>query len=477
MRGIVSKNWRWIERGVIPFISAVMQVACFAPLLQFALHNQLVGPEGLSFPWYWMLALLLGASLFERIIQEHPKARIISALTGLGVIIVVLVALYRIDVGSISAWLKMLFYDLTSFEEYFPGALIIIVAAALIWRRGLVADWQSYEQLFKSFLIGTLVLALTVLIAPQDAWSQLGMNPWVSMGIFICSSLLALGLLGVQEATIIRQNEDSPLTLSRYWLGVVASVILAVGVLGFLVSRIASPEGINQVSQVLQPVWDIIKQGISYILLAIAYIAFWALGPLLGLLEENYSESFQEVANRVGDSLQDDYLDMDPAATEPNLVLQKALQILFITAIVVVLIVIFSRALRRRRKKKNLELGEERESVLTGKLLQQQIRDVLQNLRRKPKPIPYLNLEGEQGTRKRIRLSYQRFLAKMTSRGEPRPAGKTPEAYAKMLSASEPEKSQALHNLASAYDIARYASDEPPEELAKRAEEAESSIS
>ena len=77
-----------------------------------------------------------------------------------------------------------------------------------------------------------------------------------------------------------------------------------------------------------------------------------------------------------------------------------------------------------------------------------------------PGPPPrttFLPLDGEEAGRRRIRFVYQRFLAAMVARRQPRAPGQTPVEYAQEVGDLPPPQRAALDALTEVYVVARYA--------------------
>ena len=135
--------------------------------------------------------------------------------------------------------------------------------------------------------------------------------------------------------------------------------------------------------------------------------------------------------------------------------------------------IFFWLAARRLWGLQSSDEDEERESVLSGRLLLAQLRSLFaRRPRRPPSPLPdYLVLNGApDDARLIIRRAYQAMLEWARSLRLPRAAGQTPRAYAQMLAGAMPEGHEAIDLLTQAYVVARYAAEAPSIEHARRAE-------
>jgi hypothetical protein len=116
---------------------------------------------------------------------------------------------------------------------------------------------------------------------------------------------------------------------------------------------------------------------------------------------------------------------------------------------------------------------EQHESVLSGRLLLAQLKNLLNRRprRRQSPAADYLMLRGApDDARLIIRRAYQAMLEWARSLRLPRAAGQTPRAYAQMLAGAVPEGHEAIELLTQAYVVARYAAEAPSLEHARRAE-------
>ncbi|NLD73141.1 MAG: DUF4129 domain-containing protein [Chloroflexi bacterium] len=467
MLGIDFRRWQWLESGLIPLVSAMMRVAWLVPLLHLALNNVFVVPRGVAFPAWLILALLLGASALESALQEHPDAPLISAGVGLLVILAVLGYLFQLDVAHLGRWLTRLFANLTDFRSAFPATFVVVIATALIWRKGLTASWNDYAELFQAFVVGVLVLGLLLLVRSSDAWDQTGINVWGAVVAFVFSSLLALALISAHQTLALERIKDAHVPpVSREWLTVVGLVVAGVIVLGWAAAVLLSPESVKEILRLLSPIWIAIRTVITYIWLAFAYVFFWALGPLLEWLQAGVADNWENATERLAERLEEEMELPEPteaAGISPALLM--ALRIIGITVLVVGIALLFYMAYRRRKKRNGTRASDERESVLSGDLLTQQLRDFLASLRRKPAISPFVPLSGED-PRLVVRRLYQSMLRRMSSLGHARAPEVTPRAYARRLEDVLPGEDQAVSTLTEAYMVARYAPEPPtPEQV------------
>jgi len=143
MPGIDLRRWRWLESGLIPLASAVMRTAWLTPLMYLLLNNVFVAPSGVPYPGWLILVLLLGASALNGLVQEHPNAPAIMAGAGLLAVLLVLGYAFQFDASHPGRWLLRLLANLTDFRLAFPASLVVILATALLWRKGMTVVWDN----------------------------------------------------------------------------------------------------------------------------------------------------------------------------------------------------------------------------------------------------------------------------------------------------------------------------------------------
>jgi len=462
MPGIDLRRWRWLESGLIPLASAVMRTAWLTPLMYLLLNNVFVAPSGVPYPGWLILVLLLGASALNGLVQEHPNAPAIMAGAGLLAVLLVLGYAFQFDASHPGRWLLRLLANLTDFRLAFPASLVVILATALLWRKGMTVVWDNYLELFKGFLTGVIALGAMLLLVSSATWEASGLNLWGLLLTFVFAALLSLATISAHQTLEVERLKDARVPpLSRQWLMVVGSVILAVILVGWVAAELLSPDAVQQLLRLLRPVWVAIRTAISYVILAIAYVVFWLLGPLLELVQSSMADNWDQATKELGERLEEEMELPEPAPTAglpPALLL--ALRILGITLLVVGIAWLLYRAYRKRSRKARSKVLEQRESVLTTDLLAQQLRDLLASLRRKPAVSPFVPVAGED-PRVVIRRLYQQMLQRLSARGRARPPEVTPRAYARSVADLLPAGSEALTILTEAYLVARYAPDPP----------------
>jgi len=118
------------------------------------------------------------------------------------------------------------------------------------------------------------------------------------------------------------------------------------------------------------------------------------------------------------------------------------------------------------------QVTERRESIFSWNLLWDQLRMLLQGMRRPPPPPVFVELGPGEDPRRAIRQIYQDVLAWAMARDLPRRKSETPTAYVGTLSRLCPQEVSSLQILTLAYIMARYGALPPTLEQLQAAQEA-----
>jgi large-conductance mechanosensitive channel len=466
MSGSASTRWNWIEQSLIPVVVAIMRTAWLAPLVQILLNNVFVHPVDVVYPAWWLLALALGANLLQRWL--HPRRWGLIAAVGLGLLAVpitwALVLGYEADAPW--RWLWGQITALTDFSIGIPSGLIVMTITILVWRRGLVADAAKYTSVWASFVLGTIMLGGLMLFRVETLLAVPAMYLTAYMVTFLLAGLLALALLSLTSTLATERRRGSgALTINEYWLLGIASVVLAILLVGWMLGLILAPQTVVGMLRFFAPLWD----ALSFLLLAfatlIAYLTLWLIQPLVEAL---YRRVMPVLRDFRLDELRAYVFEHTPEERNllrPGVDWGAILRPLFVLLIVALGVWLFVRAWRRLRRSDNPDVIETRESILSAGLLKQQLANLLR--RRKTPTTGFFPLDPVS-PRDAIRACYQGLLASMQKAGLPRPKGATPYRYDAQLGAQWPEERPLLDALTEAYVRARYAPDEPgPQDVAQ----------
>jgi hypothetical protein len=139
------------------------------------------------------------------------------------------------------------------------------------------------------------------------------------------------------------------------------------------------------------------------------------------------------------------------------------MQVVLVVGFLAVIAAVFFLAIRRLEKRELVQddVVESRETVLTGDLIQEQLKALLEGLRRRPKLPFFDDLAPAGDPRKVVRELYQQVLAQAIKLDAPRDKNQTPATYRPTLAELCPEETASVSELTEIYAIARYSGDPP----------------
>jgi hypothetical protein len=287
MPGIAWKRWNWLEWGIVPLVSTMMYAAWLGPLFQLLLGLSILQPRGLNYPAWLIMALLLGASTAKGFLAKVSSGRLVGALIGVAAVIAVLIGLspYRgMSSATSSPWLGRTIRSLAEWQVAVPATFLVVILSALLWAKGLAADWADHDELWRAFASGVLVLGLLILLSGRNG---AGYNGLLGRAVisFLLTGLLALALLSVLNVLAIQHPYGKHTAgLSRYWLLAVLLALVTILALGWLLGLILAPDAVAQFVRWFDPLRRFVGRVLSFVLTAIVYVLFLALMALYNLV-------------------------------------------------------------------------------------------------------------------------------------------------------------------------------------------------
>lgn len=257
--------------------------------------------------------------------------------------------------------------------------LLSAIAGLLLWWRGIIAGREpviGYDVVYRGFGTGVVAWMGALIVAGSDG-SRAGLGGGVLLFFLVSLSALALAsLVSVQR----RAHGEAGPGISRFWLVVVASVILTILTLGVLLSQVLVPELITQLLGLFRPIVNLLAQGLYFLLTAIAALVFIVLGPIIEFLrprgpaaplptpQSDLFENFRREMERAAQGSQ----------APPGWVV-TLVQALFVLALLVAVLFFLSRAFRRLRLLDSEGVEEMRESIGSWALLWAQLGALLRS--------------------------------------------------------------------------------------------------
>jgi len=455
------KTFPVLELCIIPLVSAVMRVAWLTPFVRFALDNEFVIPRHARFPAWLILLLLIVPSLVVRLLAAHSKGAHLSTLAGLAAVAGTVGYAFRADVAHVGEWARVFAASQGDWREGLPAVLIVVVAAAGIWWRGMTAVWHDYTELFGGFITGVVALGALMLAAGQGAWARRGLDVWACLSAFVLSGLLALALMAVYEMlTWERFRGRGGPGLSRYWLTAVATLVVSVLFSGWAVGQVMSL-GMGQVlASLWRPVGWLLERGLEFLFLGWGYLVFHLFGGLVEVLRSIVARNWHLIIGLL-QRFAGEHAEQVEQVAQPSAAAQVSVRVLFWVCVVCIVGILFHIAFRQYGNKRYEDKREDREFILTKDLFVDQLRSVFRGMRRRRPMAPLLALEEIEDARRMVRDMYRRMLIRMGSLGYARLPSHTPRAYERSLAPVVKGERQALRTLTEAYLLARYAP-EPP---------------
>ncbi|NLD72706.1 MAG: DUF4129 domain-containing protein [Chloroflexi bacterium] len=442
-----------------------------APLVRFALDNDVVTPRDVRFPAWLVLALLFGANLAVRRLSAHPRGARLGMLLGLAAVLVAVAYAFRLDVTRPTEWAAAIAAQ-APLSRGIPAVVVVVIGAAAIWWRGMTAVWHDYGELFGGFVIGLSVLGFLMLFAGHAAWERRGMNIWVSAGAFVLSALVALALMAVYEMLSWERfrGRGGP-TLSRHWVTATGSILVGILAVGWTGGLLVATDLPSRVGRALEPVGDVLERGVEYLLLGTGYVAFELLGGLMDILRRTLGRLLALLIGFLRGWVGGGAEAVGEAAERSGLG-EQGVRLAFWVLLVGLIAAFFYYAFRRYARTYVEGEIDRRESIWSQALIVQQIRSFFRGLRRSAGATPFMALGDVEEARRAIRRLYRRMLVRMGGAGRARPPNLTPRAYERTVQDLVPGERQALHTLTDAYMVARYSPDPPTEEQVQEADRA-----
>lgn len=482
-------GWSWLDDGALPGLIAIIRACWIWPwlvLIQLGLSPDYT--EAALPLWGVLLLPVLGFTLARWASRqptgkepalgrlERPPLLPRLGVGLLGIVLVVLVVwwqLYQGDFGLFNlTWVNQMGDSLIHWPETsIPPAVLLLVTGLFLWMRGLLdaSNSMTHDTVWQIFLTGISMMILyliTITLADLDRVSQLITSVLVmlaaGMGVLAFSSVkittgldraLGFGFRNIgddsNQSMEAIQAETMPV-VNRYWLLSVGGVIGLLMLLGILLTLIIAPEvmesALNALWAVATFVGDIagmLLLGLAYVGAAIVFFIYQLFEPLLQRLMERLElepELFEG-------------LEPPPEATAEAIEIVEQAPVpdeyrwLGLAIIAVITLIVFAIVIRRLASNKVEVQDEERESILSADLLQDQLGNLWDRLRgrfRGQDPDdPFLALDGDE-SRRRIRAVYQALLRMTNELGQPRGPAWTPVEYGSRLAQTTPHAGAAV---------------------------------
>ncbi|HUZ00350.1 MAG TPA: DUF4129 domain-containing protein [Thermomicrobiaceae bacterium] len=350
-----------------------------------------------------------------------------------------------------------------------PDLLALLAVAAVAWWRGLAlgSEPESFNGDFVRGLVlrGVVALGLSLVLgaviggpagrAALDAGA-------VALPVVVIGGLVSAA--GVQVRLSRRRVRTAGDRTGLGWLGAALGIAVGIVLVALLVAGVAGRNVWAQVAAPLDALARLIGNGIYWLLVALAYLIFLLLTPLIWLAHRAvHSNQPPQQQQQAGPPPLSKFQQQAHQALSPTLIHLLQFGLFVVVAAIVVWLVL--RSLRRfRQTVDERPVDEVRESVWSSDLALAQLRGWLRGL-------------GPQRGRRRaafdlnaapasVRDAYRHLLVLAERRQRARAAAESPVDFAARLETVWPAVDDPLDDLTARYLAARYGDSESVEDLA-----------
>lgn len=464
MRSLVS---RWPTELLLPVLIAGLETAAIAPLIHI-FGTGFLFLQPLSAPWPLAIgAIGLLAFWSTRIVAVRVGSlaaeRILSFILWLAALMVWLSWQY-------GAWWELdSSRSLQSTQRYL---IVPVVLSVLAWWRGLT--YASEPAPFTSGAVRVIVrtawIVLVVEIVVSAALNNQTGNDALQSGrvavpVAVICGLLAMAVAQIEQAkqSALRSKGRTPDRRTWVVFAIGATAVIIVGSL--VVSSVLGQENWSVLYEPLVFGLRLLSTGLLYVLLALAFVVFLLLSPLIWLIRYAISGSEPTEPPLTSPSGFSEFTTDAQSQLAPNLV--QGLRWALVAIVVPLVIFIVLRSLRRyQNNEREEEVDEERESLWSRDMVAGQLRDLfgkwnLRSARGHP-----LDLTREPTS---VRDAY-RYLTVLAARhGDARSPSETPSAFSSRMQETWSDVDPEIADLTDRYLRVRYGEfpDDPERDAAR----------
>lgn len=471
---ITTPRIRWLEFFFMPLALAIIVVAWFNPAVAWVMRA--AGPDRLvAVPSpLWMVGVIIASTFVTRYVLTQKVQRPRLMIVGGGLIAMLLTAATAYRGSSLLTYVQ----DLLNWGEAVSPEFIVLLAAAALWWRGiLIGRSQSLveENLERTFFNGVIALALLLYFNHLTGWLT-SSDLLLAVLTFFGASLAALMIVNIERARLLRS--DPGFQFNRHWIGTLVGVIGAILLGAVALAGIFSPDTLREFGNSLRPIISTAGGALLSILTFIVDIIWRLVEPLVPLIKA-VAEMFADLLRRLLEWFDSIGLNVDLNVMQSinNFLQSPGFQVAVRGVLtVVVLIAVFIAivwALYRSGLLSRRNFEETRDSIASRELLIDQLKHLLNRLRRKREADRglYLPLSGDD-PRRAVRQAYQEFLEWARVRIRPRAPYQTPTMYAQKIGSLSEAQQEPVGRLTALYLRARYAADPLTSDEAQAAQSA-----
>ncbi len=232
------------------------------------------------------LILLLSVSFFITrffLSQRWPLRWIQLSIVSCGLVAIFMVVRVEYDAGfELLSWqwfVRTAQILLDSFSHLHP-MVIALVAGMYLWWRGISWGHSSFyfNDIYRSFLVGLIALIVLIMLwgVGLGVESLAGSTSTVGLDVagFFFFGLIALALANLKAIQQrMTEKEGVAVVFSRRWLSILFGVVGGIVLVGILTASILSSELVALLARWLSLTFNLLLQGLDYLLIPISYLA------------------------------------------------------------------------------------------------------------------------------------------------------------------------------------------------------------
>lgn len=422
-----------LRRELLRLATALMEAAWF--WAAWAVAFGLFSPQSVS-PSLALVSLLMITAVFVARYLDLGRAGSLGQAVAVAVTVAVLmfVVAAALGLGGPGAFLVGL-------RDFLDPNLLFIVGYLALWWRGisLVGGGFSADQTGFRFRVGVVVF-MWVLMAAAFA----GVSVTSAVFVFFTAGLLAMGLARVEDVSRDAAGVATP--FDRGWVSILVGAVIAVMLLGLVISVLFSVDTIRAILGWMGPLWDVLARVLVVLLTILAFL----LSPLV----EALARALRPALDRLAAQQLPTPTPGDQEVTQATSLLPEAVGMGLKWALLAIgllaAVMLLGLWAQRRRAAAAEPVAELRESVWSAEAFAQDARSLWERavgrFRRHPR--------GQASDS--VRHIYATLQAVAAEHGAPRPADDTPYEYLPMLVAAFPTAEGDLLFLTETYVDAHY---------------------
>jgi hypothetical protein len=393
--------------------------------------------------------------------------------------LLVLAAEYRDGYVYLSgAWFSHFFSDI---GNVLSSPVTIIVALPVIlylwWRGIMLGNSTSYfKDIYRSFLIGMVLLILLLIIWPAGASSGALSSPTSGLGLnviaFFFFGLLSIAICHLYAMRSTMPKEDAALTSVWRWMPIMLGVIGVMVLIGFGIASILNPDMMDALGKGFSAIGGFLGKALEIILTPVIYIIgglVWLFQWLMKLIGTNEPLSQNStVTDNVTAFAGATAFDTPPWVS-------TMLKLLAVVVIVGLIIFIMARAISRSRARRALEaMDETNESLFSWKGLKDDLKELFgmmgDRFKRKPQGAAAPVFDPDAAGRMDIREIFRHLQWEGRNSGITRRRHETAAEYTHRLERAVPDSVESIENtklsvesIRDMYEEVRYGESSLPE--------------